>query len=68
MKRTYYFDNSRMIFCGELIVICEAAFKAMKKDYTQTDRMHQWVSGKFNNINEAKEYFATKWEEIKKEG
>ena len=61
MKRDYYFDNSRMVYEGKLVVIGEAAFKTMKKDYTKTDWQHHWISGEFNNLSEAKEYFAKEW-------
>ena len=58
---TYYMDNSAMVYESRLVVIGETAFKTMKNDPTRTDWQHHWISGEFQNLNEAKAYFAKEW-------
>ena len=61
MKKTYYFDNTRMVYGGTLRVIGKAAFRSMQNDHTRTDYQHHWISGDFNSLAEAKEYFSKEW-------
>ena len=61
MKRTYYFDNSERVFRNKLVVVGETAFRKIKSDYSKPEWSHHWLSGDFDNLEQAKEYFKKEW-------
>ena len=62
MKKTYYFDNSARVYENKLVVVGEAKFRNIK-DNNLDGWSHHWLSGEFNSIDEAKEYFRKEWME-----
>lgn len=62
MKRTYYFDNSARVYENKFVVIGEAKFRKIKDNYLD-GWMHNWISGEFNSLEEAKEAFRKEWME-----